>query len=69
MANESPKREVKSNHVCLAEETDNCEAEYETEPDETEDLDGEDSIITFKTSGRQPKNEKSPSRHSNLPSW
>ena len=58
MANECPKREVKSNLMCLAEETDSCEAEYEAELDETEDLDGENSIIIFKTTGGQPKNEK-----------
>ena len=69
MANECPKKEVKSNHVRLSEEKDSSEAEYEAESDETEDLDGENSIITFKTTVGQPKSEKSPSRHSNLPSW
>ena len=60
MANECPKKEVKSNHVHLSEETDSSEAEYEAESDETEDLDGENSIITFKTTVGQPKNEKKP---------
>ena len=45
MANECPKKEVKSNHLRLSEETDSSEAEYEAESDETEDLDGENSII------------------------
>ena len=56
MANECPKKGVKSNHVRLSEETDSSEAEYEAETDETEDLDGENSIITFKPTGGQPKN-------------
>ena len=60
MANECPKKEVKSNHVRLSEETDSSEVEYEAESDETEDLDGENSIIIFKTTVRQPKNEKKP---------
>ena len=60
MANESPKKEVNSNHVRLSEETDSSEAEYEAESDETEDLDGENSIITFKTTVGHPKNEKKP---------
>ena len=60
MANESPKKEVKSNHVRLSEETDSSEAEYRAESDDTEDLEGENSIITFKTTMGQPKNEKKP---------
>ena len=58
MANECPKKKVKSNHVRLSEETDSSKAEYEAESDETEDLDGENSIITFKTTVGQPKSEK-----------
>ena len=60
MANKCSKKEVKSNHVRLSEETDSREGEYEAESDETEDLDGENSIITFKTTVEQPKNEKKP---------
>ena len=60
MANECPKKEVKSNHVRLSEDTDSSEAEYEAESDDTEGLDGENSIITFKTTVGQPKNEKKP---------
>ena len=60
MANECRKTEVKSNHVRLSEETNSSEAEYEAESDETEDLDGENSIITLKTTVGQPKNEKKP---------
>ena len=60
MANECPKKKVKSNHVRLSEETDSSEAEYKAESDETEDLDGENSIITFKTTVGQPKSEKKP---------
>ena len=60
MANKCPKKEVKSNHVRLAEEIESSEAEYETESDDTEDLDGENSIITFETTVGQPKNEKKP---------
>ena len=67
MAHECSKKEVKSNHVRFSEETDSSEVEYEVESDETEDLDGENSIITFKTTVGQPKNEQSPSRCSNLP--
>ena len=60
MANECPKKRVKSNHVCLIEETESSEAEYEAESDETEDRDEENSIITFKTTVGQPKSEKKP---------
>ena len=60
MANECPKKEVKSNHIPLSEETDSSEAEYEAGSDETEDLDGENSIIIFKTTVGQPKNQKKP---------
>ena len=69
MAKECPMKEVMSNHVCLSEATDSSEAEYEVESDETEDLDGKNSIITFKTTVGQPKNEKSASKHLNLLSW
>ena len=58
MANECSKKEVKSNQVRLSEETDSGEVEYEAESDETEDLDGENSIITFKTTVGQPKDQK-----------
>ena len=60
MANEYPKKQVKSNHVRLSEETDRSEAEYKAESDKTDDLDGEKSIITIKTTVGQPKNEKNP---------
>ena len=60
MANECPKKEVKTNHVRLSEDTDSSEAEYEAESDDTEELDGENSIITFKTTVGQPKDEKKP---------
>ena len=58
MVNECPKKEVRSNHFRLFEETDSSEAEYEAESDETEDLDGDNSIIIFETTAGQPKNEK-----------
>ena len=60
MANEFPEKEVKSNHVRLLEETDSSKAEYEAESDDTEYLNGQNSIITFKTALGQPKNEKKP---------
>src|SRR6266404_1643808 len=55
MANDCPKKEVKTNHVRLSEDTDSSEAEYEAESDDTEELDGENSIITYKTTVGQPK--------------
>ena len=60
MANECPKKKVKSNHVRLSEDTVRSAAEYEAESDETEDLNRENSIIIFKTPVGQPKNEKKP---------
>ena len=60
MANECPKKEVKTNQVRLAEDTDSSEAEYEAESDDTEELDEQNSIITFKTTVGQPKNEQKP---------
>ena len=60
MANEWPKKKVKSNHVRLCEETDSSEAEDDAESDVTEGLDGENSIITFKTTVGQTKSEKKP---------
>jgi len=50
MANECPKREVKTNHVRLSEESpESSEDEYEPDTDTTEELDGSGSIITCKT--------------------
>ena len=60
MANKCPKKEVKSNHVRLSAETDSSEAEYQAESDGTEDLNGKNSIITFKTTVGQPESEKKP---------
>ena len=60
MANECPKKKVKTNHVCLSEDIDSSKAEYEAESADTEELDGDNSIITFKTTVGQPKDEKKP---------
>jgi len=50
MANECPEKEVKTNHVRLAEESpDSSEGEYEPDTDSTEDLDSSGSIRTYKT--------------------
>ena len=57
MANECPKKELKTNHVRLYEDTDSSEVEYEAESDDTEEIDGENSIITFKTTVGQSKDE------------
>jgi len=50
MANECPKKEVKTNHVRLSEEsTDSSEGEYEPDTDSSEELDGSGSVMTYKT--------------------
>jgi len=50
MANECPKKEVKTNHVRLSEESpDSSEGEYEPDTDSTEELDGSGSVRTYKT--------------------
>ena len=50
MANECPRKEVKSNHVRLSEESpDSSEGEYEPDPDSTEELDGSGWIRTYLT--------------------
>jgi len=50
MANECPKKEVKTNHVRLSEESpDSSEGEYEPGTDSTEELDGLGSVWTYKT--------------------
>jgi len=50
MANECPKKEVKTNHVRLSEESpDSSEGEYEPNRDRTEKLDGSGSVRTYKT--------------------
>ena len=56
MANECPKKEVKTNHVRLSEESpDSSEGEYEPDTDSTEELDGSGSIRTYKTTVGTPK--------------
>jgi len=56
MANECPKKEVKTNHVRLFEESpDSSEGEYEPNTDSTEELDGSGSIRTYKTTVGKPK--------------
>ena len=56
MANECPKKEVKSNHVRVTEETpDSSEGEYEPDTDSTEELDASGSIRTYKTTVRTSK--------------
>jgi len=55
-ANECPKKEVKTNHVRLSEESpDSSEGEYEPDTDSTEELDGSGSIRTYKTTVGTPK--------------
>jgi len=57
MANYCPKKEVKTNNVCLSEEApDSSEGEYEPNIDSTEELDGSGSIRTYKTTVGTPKN-------------
>ena len=60
IANECPKKKVKTNHVRLSEDTDSSEAEYEAESEDTEELNRANSITTFKTTFSQPKDEKRP---------
>jgi len=49
-ANECPKKEVKTNYVCLSEESpDSSEGEYEPDTDNAEELDGSGSFRTYKT--------------------
>jgi len=56
MANECPKKEVKTNHVRLSEERpDSSEGEYEPDTDSTEELDGSGSLRTYKTTVGTPK--------------
>jgi len=55
-ANECPKKEVKTNHVRLSEESpDSSEGEYEPDTDSTEELDGSGSVMTYKTTVGTPK--------------
>jgi len=50
IANECPKKEVKTNHVCLSEECpDSSEGEYEPDTDSPKELDGSGSVRTYKT--------------------
>ena len=56
MANECPKKEVKTNHVRLSEECpDSSEGEYEPDTDSPEELDGRGSVRTYKTTVGTPK--------------
>jgi len=56
MANECPKKEVKTNNVPLSEESpDSSEGEYEPDTDSTEELDGSCSGRTYKTTVGTPK--------------
>jgi len=56
MANECPKKEVKTKHVCLSDESrDSSEGEYEPNIDSTEELDGSGSVRTYKTRVGTPK--------------
>jgi len=56
MANECPKKEVKTNHGGLSEgNPDRSEGEYEPDTDSTEELDGSGSIRTYKTIVGTPK--------------
>ena len=56
MANECPKKEVKTNHVRLSEESpDSNQGEYEPDTDTTEELDGSGSVGTYKTTVGTPK--------------
>ena len=56
MANECPKKEVKSNHVQVSEEiSESSEGEYEPDTNSTEELDASGSIRTYKTTVGQPK--------------
>jgi len=54
-ANECPKKGVKTNHVRLSEESpDSSEGEYEPDTERTEELDGSESIRTYKTTVGMP---------------
>jgi len=56
MANECPKKEVKTNHVRLSEERpDSSEGESEPDTDSTEELDGSGSVRTYQTTVGTPK--------------
>jgi len=56
MANECPKKEVKTNHVRHSEESpDSSEGKYEPDTDSTEELDGSGSVRTYKKTVGTPK--------------
>jgi len=56
MANECSKKEVKTNHVRLSEESpDSSEGEYEPDTGSTEELDGSGPIRTYKTTAGTAK--------------
>jgi len=56
MANECPKKEVKTNHVRLSQESpDSSEGEYEPDTDSTEEPDGSGCIRTYKNTLGTPK--------------
>jgi len=59
MVNECPKKEIKTNHVRLSEESpDSSEAEYGPDTDSTEELDGRGSVRTYKTTVGTPKDRR-----------
>ena len=61
MANECSKKEVKSNHVRVTEETpDSSEDEYEPDTDSTKELDASGSIRIYKTTVGQPMEQTRP---------
>jgi len=56
MANECPKKEVKTNHVRLSEESpDSSDGEYEPDTDSAEEPDGSGSVRTYKTTVGTPQ--------------
>jgi len=56
MANECPKKEVKTNHVRPSEESpDSSQGHYEPDTDSTDELDGSGSVRTYKTTVGTPK--------------
>jgi len=56
MANECPKKEVKTKHVRISVDSpDSSEDQYEPETDSTQELDGSVSIRTYKTTVGMPK--------------
>jgi len=56
MAYDCLKKEVKTNHVCLSEESpDSSEGEYVPDTDSTEELDCSGSVRTYKTTVGTPK--------------